>query len=120
MTGYVLQSLVTLLGVVALAVLVLMGARRIGVGRPSGPLELLGRLPIDARRAVYLVRAGTHTYVLGGSEAGLTMLGELEPKEVPEPSASAPRTFGSVLSDVLRQHKTSSPSETDSSHDTTP
>lgn len=120
MTGYVIQSLATLLGVVALAVLVLVGARRIGVGKTTGPLVLLGRLPIDARRAIYLVRAGTHTYVLGGSEAGLAKLGELNDQELPEPPASAPRTFSTVLSQVLGQAKARAPSETDGSHDPTP
>ena len=53
---YVLETLVTLLAIVALSVLVLLGARRAGMGRSAGPLELVGRLPLDGRRAVYLVR----------------------------------------------------------------
>jgi flagellar protein FliO/FliZ len=77
MTGYLVQTLVTLLAVVALAVLVLYGARRIGIGRPSGPLEMVGRLPLDGRRSVYLVRVADAVYVIGASEAGLTKLGEL-------------------------------------------
>ena len=67
----------TLLGVVALAVVLLYGARRAGIGRATGPAELLGRLPLDGRRAVYLVRVGSTVYVLGASEAGLTKLGEV-------------------------------------------
>ena len=47
---YVLETLVTLLAIVALAVLVLVGARRAGMGRSAGPLELVGRLPLDGRR----------------------------------------------------------------------
>jgi flagellar biogenesis protein FliO len=77
LTAYVIETLVTLLGVVALAVAVLYGARRLGVGRPSGPLELVGRLPLDGRRAVYLVRVGSVVYVVGASEAGLNKLGQL-------------------------------------------
>ena len=76
LTAYVVETLVTLLGVVALAVLVLYGARRLGVGRPGGPIDLVGRLPLDGRRAVYLVRVGETVYVLGASEAGLSKLGE--------------------------------------------
>jgi flagellar biogenesis protein FliO len=75
--SYVVQTAVTLAGVVALAVVLLYGARRAGVGRASGPLELLGRLPLDGRRAVYLVRAGKVVFVIGSSEAGLVKLGEL-------------------------------------------
>jgi len=77
MTTYIVQTLVTLLAVVALAVLVLYGARRIGIGKPTGPLELVGRLPLDSRRCVYLVRVADAVYVLGASEAGLTKLGEV-------------------------------------------
>ena len=56
LASYVIETVVTLLGVIALAVLVLYAARRMGIGRPAGPLELVGRLPLDGRRAVYLVR----------------------------------------------------------------
>ncbi|MFO0564046.1 MAG: flagellar biosynthetic protein FliO [Polyangiaceae bacterium] len=74
---YVVETMITLLGIVALAVVVLYGARRLGVGRPAGPLSLVGRLPLDGRRAIYLVRVGKTVYVVGASEAGLAKLGEL-------------------------------------------
>ncbi|HEY4106591.1 MAG TPA: flagellar biosynthetic protein FliO [Polyangiaceae bacterium] len=74
---YVIETLVTLLAIVALSVLVLVGARRAGIGRAGGPLELVGRLPLDARRAVYLVRVGATIYVVGASEAGIAKLGEV-------------------------------------------
>ena len=74
---YVVETLVTLLAIAALSVLVLVGARRAGMGRATGPLELVGRLPLDGRRAVYLVRVGTVVYVVGASEAGIAKLGEL-------------------------------------------
>ncbi len=83
LTSYLLETLLTLLGVVALAVLVLAAARRVGVGRPSGPMELLGRLPLDGRRTVFLVRVADAVYVIGSSEAGLSKLGELSGAEFP-------------------------------------
>jgi len=101
LSGYVLQSLVTLLGIVALAVLVLYGARHLGVGRPSGPLHLVGRLPLDGRRVVYLVRAGSRTFVLGGSEAGLATLGELSEVDAVEGMPPPKTGFSNVLSRVL-------------------
>ncbi len=75
--GYIIQTFVTLLAVCGLAFAVLVGARKLGIGRPRGPIELVGVLPIEARRSVYLVRIGAHVLVLGASEAGLTKLGEL-------------------------------------------
>lgn len=107
LTEYVLQTLVTLLGVSLLAFVVLVGARRLGVGRPVGPLTLVGRLGLDGRRAVYLVRAGQQLYVLGGSEAGLTKLGELaadelEPGELPPLDSPQERPrFAAVLARAL-------------------
>jgi len=99
---YVLETLVTLLAIVALAVVVLLGARRAGMGRSGGPLELVGRLPLDARRAVYLVRVGTTVYVVGASEAGIAKLGEVTDGslELATPSHQN-ETFREVLSRVF-------------------
>ena len=83
MQGYLIETCVTLLGVCALAVLVLWSARRLGVGRPSGPIELCGHLPLDARRAIYLVKVGEQVFIVGASEGGFTKLGEIAASEVP-------------------------------------
>jgi flagellar protein FliO/FliZ len=99
---YVVETLVMLLGVVALAVLLLSIGRRFGIGRPSGPLELVGRLPLDGRRAVYLVRVGETVYVVGASESGLNKLGELPKDGVELPKARTPdAAFRGVLERVL-------------------
>src|SRR4051812_17454746 len=94
---YLVETIVTLVGVVALAVLILYGGRRLGLGRPTGPLELLGRLPLDTRRAVYLVRAGKTVYVVGASEGGLTRLGELSAEGFPSERSSPPTALGEGL-----------------------
>jgi flagellar biogenesis protein FliO len=78
----VVQTVVTLAGVGALGILLVYGARRAGIGRASGPLSVLGRLPLDARRAVYLVRVGRAVYVIGASETGLVKLGETTEAEL--------------------------------------
>ena len=101
--AYFIQSMVTVLAIVALAVLILYGGRRLGLGRPSGPLELLGRLPLEARRAVYLVRVGKVVYVVGASEGGLTRLGELDAEGVPHAGRDvAAPTFAEVLGRFAR------------------
>jgi flagellar biogenesis protein FliO len=98
---YIIETLVTLLAVVALAVLVLVGARRIGVGRATGPLQLVGRLPLEGRRAVYLVRVLDRIFVLGASEAGLDKLGELDGSDVASVD-EAKLSFRQALSNVLQ------------------
>ena len=109
-TTYIVETLVTLLGVVALAVLVLYGGRRLGVGRPSGPLELVGRLPLDARRAVYLIRVGKLVYVVGASEGGLTRLGELDADAVPVAGLGAPASrFADILAKMTGRDRSDPP-----------
>lgn len=98
--SYLIETSVTLLGVIVVAGVLLYGAKRRGFGRASGPLDLIGRLPLEGgQRAVYLVRIGGTVYVIGGSEAGLTKIGELPESELgplPEPARGA-------LADVIRR-----------------
>lgn len=94
---YVVQTLVTLLAVVVLSVLLLSALRRVGVGKVGGPLELVARLPLEGRRAVYLVRAGETVYVLAASESALAKLGELPRSELPAPLPVEPPSFAEVL-----------------------
>lgn len=99
--GYLLETFVTLLAVCALAFVVLWGARRLGIGRPSGPVELRGHLPLDARRSIYLVKVGDQVFVVGVGEGGFTKLGEIPASALPaaDPGRSAP--FADVLARVL-------------------
>jgi flagellar protein FliO/FliZ len=96
--AYLLETTVTLIAVVVLAVVVLYGGRRLGLGGRTGPIELVGRLPLDARRAVYLVRVGRLVYVVGASEAGLVRLGEVEGESIPPLD---PPEHGAAFRDVL-------------------
>jgi flagellar biogenesis protein FliO len=101
--AYVLETFLTLLAVCALAFVVLYGARRLGIGRPSGPIRLVGQLPLDARRFIYLVRVGSQLIVVGVGEGGFTKLGEMAASDLPpdEPQSSA--SFADVLKKVLGQ-----------------
>ena len=99
LAAYVVETLVTLLGVIALAVLVLYAARRMGVGKPAGPLSLVGKLPLDGRRAIYLVRVSKTVYVVGASEAGLSKLGELGEDGIDFEEVAKP-TFSEVLARI--------------------
>jgi flagellar biogenesis protein FliO len=75
--SYVIESIGLLVVVAALAVLVSYAARRAGLGRALGPVELLARLPLETRRSVYVVRVVDRVLIIGASEAGLVKLGEV-------------------------------------------
>jgi flagellar biogenesis protein FliO len=86
----------------ALGVFVLVMARRAGLGRTLGPIELIARLPLEARRSVYVVRVVDRVFVLGASEAGLVKLAELD-KEALSAVTSEPREgIASLLAGALR------------------
>ncbi|HEY5076137.1 MAG TPA: flagellar biosynthetic protein FliO [Acidimicrobiia bacterium] len=103
MEAYLIETFVTLAGVSALALALLWGARRLGVGRPTGPIELCGHLPLDARRAIYLVRVGAHVFVVGVGDGGFTKLGEIDASEVPASTSTDLRggKFAEVLARAL-------------------
>ena len=105
--SYLVETFVTLVAVCALAYVVLWGARRMGLGRPSGPIELRGHLPLDARRAIYLVKVGAQVFIVGVGEGGFTKLGEIPASELPETLPAGSSTFSDVLARVLSKKKES-------------
>jgi flagellar biogenesis protein FliO len=76
-TQYVVQAAVTLLGIAVLAFLVVAANRRLGTAAGRGPLELLGRLPLEGRRAVYMVRVNSRVLVLAATDQQITKLADL-------------------------------------------
>jgi flagellar biosynthetic protein FliO len=96
-SGYLVETFVTLIAVCGLAFVVLWGARRLGIGRPSGPIELRGHLPLDARRAIYLVKVGDRVFVVGVGEGGFTKLGEIPASALPTVEAAHRGPFADVL-----------------------
>jgi len=102
--SYLVETFVTLVVVCLLAFVVLYGARRLGIGRPRGPISLVGQLPLDARRAIYLVRVGANVIVVGVGEGGFTKLGEIAAADLPT-DATPPAPFADVLARVLRREK---------------
>jgi flagellar biogenesis protein FliO len=99
--SYVVQTVITLLAVCALAFVVLYGARRLGIGRPRGPIDLVGVLPLEARRSIYLVRVAEQVIIIGASEAGFTKLGEMMASALPP--ADPPPRFADVLARATRR-----------------
>ena len=101
-----LESFLVLLLVCGLAFAVLLVARRAGVARAFGAAELVGQLPLEPRRSLYLVKIGGRVLVVGASEAGLSKLGELEATDVPK--ADGPVSFADALARALGRARASS------------
>jgi flagellar biogenesis protein FliO len=112
LSRYVVETFVTLLGIVVLSVVLLSALRRVGLGKPGGPLELLARLPLEGRRAVYLVRVGKLVYVVAASESSLAKLGEMPSDALPDAAPPEPRLFSDVLKRAVgvREASTKEPS----------
>ena len=105
--SYLLETFLMLVCVCGAAWAILFGARKLGFGRAKGPISMLGQLPLDARRSVFLVRVGPKVLVVGASEAGLTKLSEMDASELVETNApekaavAADTSFKDVLAKVL-------------------
>ncbi len=81
-TQYIVQAGLTLVGIGLLAYLLLSTGRRWTNATTRGPLELVGRLPLEGRRVVYLVRVESRLLVLGATDQHIAKLAELAADEV--------------------------------------
>jgi flagellar biogenesis protein FliO len=95
--AYLIETFLTLTLVCGVAFAVLYGARRLGLGRASGPIALVGQLPLDGRRFIYLVRVGTQVFVVGAGEGGFTKLGEIAASELPPEERAEGSPFARIL-----------------------
>lgn len=111
---YVLESLATVAVFGGALWVATWGLRRLQGERGRGPLEILARQPLDARRAIYLVRVGKRVLVVGATDGALTRLGstsyEAIRDELAPPPDPAKSSFGNVLTRALGKQK---PPETD-------
>lgn len=98
---YLIQSAVTLLGVLLLLGLIVLATRRLSVTAAPPGLELLARLPLDPRRAVYVVRVKERVFVMAANDHAITKLGELAADEFPASEGSPRGAFGDVLRRAL-------------------
>lgn len=110
---YVVESLATIAVFGAVLVVATWGLRRVAGGRARGPLEILARQPLDARRSIFLVRVGKRVLVVGAADGALTRLGSTSLEAVraeldessarPEAGEAEPgrRSFRDALTRVL-------------------
>lgn len=99
--SYLFETVVMLVVVCGLAFGAMVLAKRVGVGRAHGPIELVGQLPLDARRSLYLVKVGARVFLVGVGEGGFEKIGEIGADEVPEPKAPAGASFADLFARAL-------------------
>ncbi len=110
---YLLESLATVAAFGVVAWIAMAGLRRLGVRTPGrGPLEVVARVPLEGKRAIYLVRVGKRrVMVVGAGDAGLTRLGTVRIEELDladagvsgeAPGRAPGRSFREALAKVLR------------------
>ncbi len=93
-----LQTLLALGAVCILAWVVLRwSARRgLGLGRP-GRVRVLERVPLDGRRALYLIEIGERVLLVGAGEGGApALIAELDASELP-PAPERPASLVELL-----------------------
>lgn len=85
------RSVLALLGAGALVWLLLRALGQRSFGRDDGPVRVLQRVPLEPRKALYVVRAGGRTLLIGcGDGAAPALITELAEGElVPAPQERA-------------------------------
>ncbi len=101
-TGYgaaLLQSLLALFAVCILAWVVLRWAAQRNVGLGTGKrIRVLERVPLDARRQLYLVEVGDKVLLIGaGDGAAPRLISEVDASALPEVEAPKGAGFAQIL-----------------------
>jgi len=95
------QTLIALAAVCVLAWVVLKWSARRGFGTigQGKRVKVLERVPLDARRSLYLVEVGDKVLLLGAGEGSApTVLSEVDPETLPDlPEAGPAVSFADVL-----------------------
>src|SRR3954453_12513744 len=98
--GDLLITSLVVLGVVCIAafVAVRVFGRLLATGRARGAhlMDVVARVPLEPRRALYVVEVAGKTLLVGTSEMGLSVLTELDGSEVRARVAARP-TFGELV-----------------------
>lgn len=62
--------------------------------RVGGGVSVVARVPLEPRRALYVVEAGGRRLLIGSSEGGVSLVTELAPEEAPPHAEVTPRPRG--------------------------
>ncbi|MDJ0764135.1 MAG: flagellar biosynthetic protein FliO [Myxococcota bacterium] len=95
---FILETLVALAVVAVVAwAIVRFGLLRWGLKSKSGRMKVIERLPLDARRSVYLVEVDGHTLLIGAADTSVHLIKEINDPAIPT-SKTTPRHSKTELS----------------------
>ena len=86
--GWTLLRTVVVLGIVILSVYITLnfGLRRLlgiaSVPRGPGVVEVVERIPLDQKRAMFVIKAAGEYLLIGGGDGNLQLIAKLDPAEV--------------------------------------
>jgi flagellar protein FliO/FliZ len=108
-----LQTILALGAVCVLAWVVLRWSAKHGLGVGGRRVKVLERVPLDARRSLYLVSIGERVFLIGGGEgASPSVLAELDPDELPA-VPERPASFAELVARVRGKREPTGASPTD-------
>lgn len=96
-----LSTALALLAVCALAVVSLRLLGRRAAGQPTRGLRVVARLPLDARRTLFVVEAAGRSLLVGAGDGPLTLLAELDPSRLPAPATTPAVSAAEALKRAL-------------------
>jgi flagellar biosynthetic protein FliO len=100
--GSLALTFVSLAFVCLLAWVVLRLIARKGVGRGEGGLRVVARCPLEPRRSVYVVEAGSRCFLIGVGDGSMSLIAELDGATLSSPSqGSAESRQSTKFSEVL-------------------
>ena len=75
--------------------------------RVGGGVSVVARVPLEPRRALYVVEAGGRRLLIGSSEGGVSLVTELAPEEraVEGAAAARPRGFAELVAMAMNRRR---------------
>jgi flagellar biogenesis protein FliO len=114
--GDLLVTSLLVLGAVCVAafVAVRVFGRLLATGRARGThlLDVVARVPLEPRRSLYVVEVAGKTLLVGTSEMGLSVLSELDGREV-KSRVQAQQSFGELVRSAWQRRKARGAGEVD-------
>lgn len=77
--------------------------------RPATGVAIVGRIPLEPRRSLFIIDAAGRRLLLGSSEGGITLLTELAPADEAAPSPPASGRFADLLRAAISSRRIASP-----------